>query len=104
MQKQRANKRPHAIDAKFGPKRKMTEDHNTSIGAIAALFTPTKDVIELAVYHNQYAAIPLEHKLFARYNIPQYRLADAAPGKIPQWVESTGEGALNLRATATRTG
>jgi hypothetical protein len=94
------NKSPYAVGAKFGPKRKMTEDHNTSIAAIAALFTPAKDVLELAVYHNQYAAIPLEHKLFARYNIPQYCLAHAAPGEVPQWAEITEQSGLKMGATS----
>jgi hypothetical protein len=96
------NKRPYAVGAKFGPKRRMTQAHNTSIGAIAALFTPTADGIELAVYHNQYAEIPLDPKLFARYSVPQYRLGEAAPGKIPQWVQIGPLSALTSRSTPTR--
>ena len=96
------SKRPYAVGAKFGPKRKMTETHNTSIGAIATLSTRSNDVIELAVYHNRHAAIPLNPKLFARYSVPQYRLADAAPGEIPQWVEITDQSALTSRSTPTR--
>lgn len=84
------NQSPYAVGAKFGPRRRMTEAHNTSISAVASLLVPAKDVIELVVYHNKYAAVPLEPRLLARYGIRQYRLGDATPGEISQWVESNG--------------
>jgi len=88
------SKRPYAVGAKFGPKRKMTDTHNTSISAIATLITRPGGVLELAVYHNRHAAIPLNPKLFARYGVRQFRLTDAVPGEIPQWVEIAEKSAL----------
>ena len=95
------SKRPYAVGAKFGPKRKMTETHDTSVSAIATLTTRPDGVLELAVYHNRHAAIPLNPKLFARYGVPQYRLTGAAAGEILQWVEITNKCALTSCSTLT---
>lgn len=73
-------------DAKYGGKQKMTTKDNTSISAVAALTSPS-DVLEMRVYHNAYASVPLPPKLFARYRVPQYRLAEFRDGEVAQWVE-----------------
>jgi hypothetical protein len=69
----------------YGPKRKMTDQHNTSISAIGVLFAPKRDEILLHIYHNKFAAVPLEPKLLAKYGILQFELKDEVPGSTAKW-------------------
>ncbi len=78
---------PYTTGKSYGPKKKMTENQNTTISAIGVLLTPEENEIRLDVYHNVYAANPLDPVLLAGYGIRQYRLEDPKPGIIAQWVE-----------------
>ena len=67
--------RPYVIGSRFGSNKKMTNDANTSISAIGALVVTAPDrVIELHVYHNPFAAVPIEPVLLARRGIHQCRV------------------------------
>jgi len=72
----------------FGPKRKMTDSHNTSISAIGVLCTPSANDIRLIVYHNRFAAIPLRLSLLSGFGVPQFRLADDADVTAADWVDA----------------
>jgi hypothetical protein len=76
-----------ASHVQFGAKRRMTPDHNTSISAVATFTTPRPGVLDLRVFHNEYAAVPLPVELFARYGVQQYRLGKPRDRKAPQWEE-----------------
>jgi len=78
---------PYATGMSYGPKRKMTEDHNTSISAIGVLFATGPDEILLHVYHNKFAAVPLDSRLLARHGIPQFKLENDSPGGTAKWEE-----------------
>ncbi len=78
---------PYATGMRYGPKRKMTEDHNTSISAIGVLSTPGPNEILLEVYHNKFAALPLNPELLAEYGIHQLKLEDEVPGYTAKWTE-----------------
>ncbi|OGS93113.1 MAG: hypothetical protein A3K04_09625 [Gallionellales bacterium RBG_16_56_9] len=78
---------PDAVEKKFGAKRKVTPEHNTSLSAIASLTATAKDDLVLKIFHNHFAAVPLDPKLFAHYGVSQYKLGEAEPGAIAQWVE-----------------
>ena len=78
---------PYSTGMSFGPKRKMTENQNTTISAIGVLYTPTPTDIRLDVYHNVYAAQPLEPSLLAKYGIRQFCLVEQGAGKTAQWQE-----------------
>lgn len=79
--------RPVATGMSYGPKRKMTETDNTSISAVGSLFMTGPDSVHLAVYHNRFAAIPLNPALLAARGIPQFRLAEETPGRAAEWME-----------------
>ncbi|MBX3628119.1 MAG: hypothetical protein KF892_24125 [Rhizobacter sp.] len=79
----------HVSHVTFGRKRRLTPDTNTSISAVATLTTPRPDTLDMRIYHNQHAAVPLPPQLFARYGVPQYRLGPAT-AKAPQWEEIHG--------------
>ena len=82
-----ARKEPYIQRAKSGPKQKMTADDNTSISAIGVLYYANRAVIELTVYHNVHAAIPLALSSYEGTGIRQYRLGSADEGEICQWEE-----------------
>ena len=79
--------RPYATGMSYGPKRKMTEDHNTSISAIGVLFTPGPNEIVLHVYHNKFAAVPLDPRWLAKRGICQFKLEDEVPANTATWEE-----------------
>ena len=81
---------PYPVGAKYGPKRKMTPEHNTSISAIGVLHASGPGAIQLTLYHNAHASIPLEPMLLGQYGIAQFRLAERAPGVIPGWEQIQG--------------
>jgi len=87
----------YPIDRKYGPKRKMTADHNTSVSALAVLTKRPAGDLQLTVYHNDHAVVPLPESLFARYAVPQYRLARPRPGIIADWVEVKWSGMRSNR-------
>lgn len=78
---------PYVTGISYGPKRKMTEEHNTSISAIGVLFTPGPSEIGLHVYHNKYATVPLDFALLARLGIQQYELEGEVPSNTAKWRE-----------------
>jgi hypothetical protein len=79
--------RPYTTGMSYGPKRKMTRTDNTSISAIGHLYLTGPDTVFLDVYHNTFAAIPLNPTLLAAHGVPQFRLADEQPGVTAQWEE-----------------
>ena len=48
----------------FGPKRKMTLRSNTSISAVAALYSGLEQQLSMCVFHNVYATMPLNIEFF----------------------------------------
>jgi hypothetical protein len=69
----------------YGPKRKMTEAHNTSISAIGVLLATGPDTIVLHVYHNKFAAVPLEPRLLAKHGIRQFKIEGEVSGNTAKW-------------------
>jgi hypothetical protein len=69
---------------KHGPKRKLTENANTSISAVAVLCVPERDRMLLQVYHNRFAAIPLEPRLLRSPEVLQFVLRDD-PNRTTEW-------------------
>ena len=78
---------PYATGMSYGPKKKMTENQNTTISATGVLSPPEKDKIMFDVYHNIYATNPLDPALIAAYVTRQYCLENMKPGVTAQWIE-----------------
>lgn len=78
---------PFSIGTRFGAKRQMTPDANTSISGIGVMTDDRTGQISFSVYHNRYAAIPIDPMLLNQYNLTQYRLGTELENKIPQWEE-----------------
>jgi hypothetical protein len=62
---------PYTTGMSHGSKRKMTENVNTSISAIAVMNGGESDAIRIDIYHNKHASVPLDPALIAGYGIIQ---------------------------------
>lgn len=76
--------RPSFGGMKHGGSRKMTDDANTSISAGALLCMPSEHEMLLQVFHNRYAAIPLNPTLLTSAEVTQYVLRDT-PNGTTEW-------------------
>lgn len=76
---------PYPIARRSGPRKKLTATANRSISAIGLLSSPKRGAMELVIYHNQHAAVPLPVHLFQRYGVAQYKLIAASPNSIADW-------------------
>jgi len=77
----------YSMGMSFGGRRKMTEKDNTSISAIGTLYVLVDGEIDMHVYHNKFAAIPIDPYLLAKYNIRQYKINDGVSNGSGEWVE-----------------
>ena len=78
---------PYKVGAGHGPKRKMTDQHNTSISAVGALVMTAPAQTELHVYHNRFAHIPLDPALLGRPGVAQFQIAESTTGRASEWRE-----------------
>jgi hypothetical protein len=78
----RMRKKPRLVDKKSGPGRKMGSQFNTTISAVSVL-----DSGGLTIYHNVFAAIPLNVELFSGIAVRQFRLGEKQPGEFDRWQE-----------------
>jgi hypothetical protein len=81
--------RPQYVGLKFGPKRKMTPEHNRTVSAVGVLvLNPPGDLNspQLIVYHNIYARHPLAPELLRPYGILQFKLPEGSPHASRDWV------------------
>jgi hypothetical protein len=76
---------PRVLDRKFGPKRKVTKEHNTSISALAVINKKVPN--QLDVYHNPHAAIPFKRGLFQELGNKEYELEEKRPMRFQEWKE-----------------
>lgn len=72
-------------EMKSGPKKKMTPDTNTSISAVAVLKVSGSGHVDLSVYHNFHAKVPLDPLLLSRFSFEQRRVND--PNNPTGWIE-----------------
>lgn len=80
------SKSPSVIDRKFGPKRKLTEEHNTSISAVAVLINRNDKDLWLNIYHNIYAEVQLPLGLISSRNADEFILSENQRGEFQEWV------------------
>ena len=80
---------PKLVDKKFGPKKKMTLDHNTSISALGVIEESGGGHI-IRFYHNWHAGIPLSTEAVAAYGFEQYSISRKEQGEFQDWELTNG--------------
>lgn len=72
--------KPRLLDQKSGSGRKMDSQFNTTISAVSVL-----DSDGLTVYHNVFAAIPLQVELLSGIAVAQFTLREKRSGEFDVW-------------------
>lgn len=68
-------------------KAKMTQNSCTSTSAIAALYKDINEELSIYVFHNIYAAMPLNIKSFHGKNIKHFTLTEKVSVQFQEWQE-----------------
>jgi len=76
---------PYIKKSALGPRKRFTENHNTSTSAVAVLYEDyaNANALNLDVYHNSYAAVKLRPDALRYKSIKHFTLSDA----LPEWKE-----------------
>lgn len=69
----------------FGQSRSLSEERNTTISAIGALSTPGPNELNLCIYHNNYAAVPLPPAYFLNHGVAQFRIPRSEGREFFHW-------------------
>jgi hypothetical protein len=65
-----------------------TPMHNTTLSALAVLDGTAQGLnLDLRLFHNCNAKIPLPLDAFAEYGFRQFEFAPRTPGTMPEWIE-----------------
>ena len=75
---------PSYAGMKHGGSRQLTESSNRSVSAVALLCIPAPGKMRLDVYHNRYAAVPLNPTLLTGSEVTHNVLKDDARG-VTEW-------------------
>ena len=77
------------LGSKFGGGRVATDQHNTTLSAVAVLREPIlKERIELFVYHNTYAALPLLPRDLRAEGVKHFMFRAPDAVRLPRWQEA----------------
>jgi hypothetical protein len=74
------------LGTKAGPRKKMTQNDNTSISAIGVLSLTKEGQPDIQIYHNRHAQVPLPPGIVAAVGIPQFQMSDGPEGAVRDWV------------------
>jgi hypothetical protein len=78
---------------RFGGKRRVTKEHNTTLSAVCVLVLNPEDKTTLTFYHNYFAALSFDPQWFQGERVRHYRLpqAEAESGNYGFWVDLDGK-------------
>jgi hypothetical protein len=79
--------RPYSMGMTHGPKKKMTENANTSISAIAVMYKDEDSKTKIVIYHNKHAAVPLKLCKVDKYGIDHFCLQDDTDKGVSKWTK-----------------
>lgn len=77
----------HFTALRFGPKRKLTLEHNTTLSAVCILDERSSREVYLAVFHNVHAATPLAPNLLCHPQVRHFTLQSQEQGRSQDWEE-----------------
>jgi hypothetical protein len=76
------------LDPWYGGRKKLTEDHNTSLNAISILLSEDQQ-LQLEVFHNWYAAVPLSPSALRVKSVTHFHLSTSPSEGFPKWTACT---------------
>jgi len=79
---------PWVLGGSYGGRRVATEHHNTTLSAVAVLRT-NRETDTLSVFHNAFAAFPIEPDRFRFDGVRHFAWQAPDPRFLPSWVEVT---------------
>lgn len=88
---QNYSRKPSVVDRKSGPKRKLTENHNTSISAVGVLQRNSEERLEMLIYHNQHAEIHLNDEFANIHTATEYKVSERVKGQFHSWITKGSE-------------
>ena len=77
----------YSTGTSHGSGQKTIKNDNTSLSAIATLCTSNSSSILIGIYHNPFAAVPIEPSVFAPFSVKQYQSPDPPAGSTRDWIE-----------------
>ena len=75
---------PLVLGRKSGGKRKLTENHNTSISAVGVI-REEREGLFFDLYHNHFASIPVPNSLCKKLECNEYRLLNNGQFEFKSW-------------------
>lgn len=76
---------PSFGNVESGSRRKMTEKHNTKISAIAVIQISSDEMYELDVYHNRFAANPIDPTWLQQPRIRHWKIPEGSTSSLAGW-------------------
>jgi len=76
---------PRFGDPKSGPDKRMTNQHNTTISAVAVIRSPSAGTYELDVYHNSFAANPVDPEWLRQPGIRHWKIPGGSTSSLTSW-------------------
>lgn len=76
---------PRVVGSRFGPGKRVTPEHNTSLSAVCVLIEDPSNVLTLTFYHNDFAAIPFAPDWLRHDRVKHYGIRDAASQQFREW-------------------
>ena len=76
------------LGASLGGRRIATEEHNTTLSAVAVLrFERSAEQLSLTVFHNKYAALPIAPSGLRVPDVTYFSYLAEGPQTLPRWVK-----------------
>jgi len=80
-----SNVQPSFGDPKSGPDKRMTTNHNTTISAVAVIRKAPEAGYVLDVYHNNFAANPIDPAWLRRPDIRHWKIPEGSASSLISW-------------------
>jgi hypothetical protein len=74
------------LGVSFGGRRAATEQHNTTLSAVAVMRLFRNDEMSLTIFHNRFAAIPLDPSELQVQDVEQFAWKQETAAVLPRWV------------------
>lgn len=81
------DREPFLINVKFGGQRKVSQNYNTSLSAVAVMHKSEDSIVRLDVYHNIYARIKFNPNLLRIQSVKHYSLGEMESSRFQDWIE-----------------